>query len=150
MSDTHYRREFDDAMHQVDLHKAKHRERMAVMQEQLPAIAASATSANGAVTVTVNAEGILTGLRLSEAVGGMRPVDVADAVLRAYGGAQRDAARQVAELVTPHVGDEGYVQDRLRWRQGFEPSVTHEVLAEKPPAFEDEDDDFDPRSAYRA
>ncbi|MDQ7808081.1 YbaB/EbfC family nucleoid-associated protein [Amycolatopsis sp. A133] len=87
----------------------------------LEALSATATSADGAVSLSVNTDGVLTALRLTDAVSGMSPSEIADAVLRTYGQAQRDSARRTGQLLAP-LGTGGYLMDRLRWRAQFAPA----------------------------
>ncbi|MDT7798199.1 MAG: hypothetical protein QOI78_1632 [Actinomycetota bacterium] len=51
---------------------------------ELSALSATATSADGAVSLSVNTDGVMTGLRLTDAVSRMSPAEIADAVLRTY------------------------------------------------------------------
>jgi hypothetical protein len=87
---------------------------------ELSALSATATSADGAVSLSVNTDGVLTRLRLSGAVSGMSPPEIANAVLRTYVEAQRESAKRTGQLLAP-LGTGGYLMDRLRWRVQFEP-----------------------------
>ncbi|MEV6639747.1 YbaB/EbfC family nucleoid-associated protein [Amycolatopsis sp. NPDC051371] len=87
---------------------------------ELSALTATATSADGAVSLSVNTDGVLTRLRLTDAVSRMSPDEIADAVLRTYVEAQRDSAKRTGQLLAP-LGSGGYLMDRLRWRVQFEP-----------------------------
>ncbi|WP_033261635.1 YbaB/EbfC family nucleoid-associated protein [Amycolatopsis vancoresmycina] len=87
---------------------------------ELDALSATATSADGAVSLSVNTDGVLTRLRLTDAVSGMSPTEIADAVLRTYVEAQRESAKRTGQLLAP-LGSGGYLMDRLRWRVQFEP-----------------------------
>ncbi|MEU8631662.1 YbaB/EbfC family nucleoid-associated protein [Amycolatopsis sp. NPDC048633] len=88
---------------------------------ELSALSATATSADGAVSLSVNTDGVLTRLRLTDAVSRMSPDEIADAVLRTYVEAQRDSAKRTGQLLAP-LGSGGYLMDRLRWREQFEPA----------------------------
>src|SRR5207245_2899466 len=88
---------------------------------ELSALSATATSADGAVSLSVNTDGVLTRLRLTDAVSGMSPAEIADAVLRTYLEAQRDSAKRTGQLLA-QVGTGGYLMERLRWRAQFEPA----------------------------
>lgn len=88
---------------------------------ELSALSATATSADGAVSLSVNTDGVLTRLRLTDAVSRMSPDEIADAVLRTYIEAQRDSAKRTGQLLAP-LGSGGYLMDRLRWRVRFEPA----------------------------
>jgi hypothetical protein len=89
--------------------------------DELSALSATATSADGAVSLSVNTDGVLTALRLTDAVSRMSPSAIADAVLRTYVEAQRDSAKRTGQLLAP-LGTGGYLMDRLRWRVQFEPA----------------------------
>jgi hypothetical protein len=88
--------------------------------DELSALSATATSADGAVSLSVNTDGVLTRLRLTDAVSRMSPDEIADAVLRTYVDAQRESAKRTGQLLAP-LGSGGYLMDRLRWRVQFEP-----------------------------
>ncbi|MBE1500332.1 hypothetical protein H4696_007432 [Amycolatopsis lexingtonensis] len=96
---------------------------------ELSALSATATSDDGAVSLSVNTDGVLTRLRLTDAVSGMSPTEIADAVLRTYVAAQRESAKRTGQLLAP-LGSGGYLMDRLRWRVQFEP----EPVPVAPPA----------------
>ncbi|WP_410615667.1 YbaB/EbfC family nucleoid-associated protein [Amycolatopsis sp. lyj-109] len=88
---------------------------------ELDALSTTATSADGTVSLSVNTDGVLTRLRLTDAVSGMSPSEIADAVLRTYVEAQRESAKRTGQLLAP-LGSGGYLMDRLRWRVQFEPT----------------------------
>ncbi|MGW5719592.1 YbaB/EbfC family nucleoid-associated protein [Amycolatopsis sp. NPDC003865] len=88
---------------------------------ELSALSATATSADGAVSLAVNTDGVLTQLQFTDAVSGMAPAEIADVVLRTYVDAQRESAKRTAQLLA-QVGTGGYLMDRLRWRAQFEPA----------------------------
>ncbi|WP_410618103.1 YbaB/EbfC family nucleoid-associated protein [Amycolatopsis sp. cmx-8-4] len=88
---------------------------------ELSALSATATSADGTVSLSVNTDGVMTGLRLTDAVSRMSPAEIADAVLRTYAEAQRDSAQRTGQLLAP-LGNGGYLMDRLRWRLRYEPA----------------------------
>lgn len=138
-------------MHQFDRHKARHRERMALLQEKLPGLSVRESSPDGAVELSVNAEGVMTALSLDDHLQGSSPRDIASLVLRTYISAQRKAARQVAELISPLVGESGYLQERLRWRESLQPDVTDWVEPNRPSG-DDEgyDEEADTSPMYRA
>jgi len=100
---------------------------------ELSALSATATSADGAVSLSVNTDGVLTRLRLTDAVSGMSPSEIADAVLRTYVEAQRDSAKRTGQLLAP-LGTGGYLMDRLRWRVQFEPAPVPVAAPAPPPA----------------
>ncbi|MFI9449216.1 YbaB/EbfC family nucleoid-associated protein [Amycolatopsis sp. NPDC052450] len=91
------------------------------MLEALAALSVDASSPDGAVSVSVNTDGVMTRLRVTEAVSRMSPAEIADAVMRTYQEAQQESAKRSAKLMAP-IGNAGYITDRLRWRVGFTPS----------------------------
>ncbi|WP_103351075.1 YbaB/EbfC family nucleoid-associated protein [Amycolatopsis sp. CA-128772] len=102
---------------------------------ELDALSATATSADGTVSLSVNTDGVLTRLRLTDAVSGMSAAEIADAVLRTYVEAQRESAKRTGQLLAP-LGTGGYLMDRLRWRVQFEPEPVPVAVpvAAAPPA----------------
>jgi len=105
----------------------------AAMVAALAALSVEATSPDGAISVSVNTDGVLTRLRVGEAAGRMSPTEIANAVLRTYSQAQRDSAVRSAELLAP-LGNAGYLTDRLRWRTEFRPDL--QSAPERPSARE--------------
>lgn len=91
------------------------------MVDALAALSVDASSPDGAVSVSVNTDGVMTRLRLGNAVSGMSPAEIADTVMRTYLEAQQGSARRSAELMAP-LGNAGYLTDRLRWRVAFAPT----------------------------
>ncbi|MFI7122436.1 YbaB/EbfC family nucleoid-associated protein [Amycolatopsis sp. NPDC049868] len=91
------------------------------MLEALAALSVDASSPDGAVSVSVNTDGVMTRLRVGEAASRMSPAEIADTVMRTYQEAQQGSAKRSAELMAP-IGNAGYITDRLRWRLGFTPS----------------------------
>ncbi|MFK0243285.1 YbaB/EbfC family nucleoid-associated protein [Amycolatopsis azurea] len=91
------------------------------MLEALAALSVDASSPDGAVSVSVNTDGVMTRLRVSDSASRMSPAEIADAVMRTYQEAQQGSAKRSAELMAP-IGNAGYITDRLRWRLGFTPS----------------------------
>jgi hypothetical protein len=100
---------------------------------ELSALSATATSADGAVSLSVNTDGVLTRLQLTDAVSRLSPSEIADAVLRTYVEAQRDSAKRTGQLLAP-LGTGGYLMDRLRWRVQFEPAPVPVPVAAPAPA----------------
>ncbi|QRP43546.1 YbaB/EbfC family nucleoid-associated protein [Amycolatopsis sp. FDAARGOS 1241] len=112
----------------------------------LTALSVDATSPDGTVTATVNTDGVLTRLHLSDAVAGLSPAELAASVLATYAAAQRESAQRTAALLAP-LGTAGYVMDRLRWRAGFSPVTA--APADAPPADAPPADDLpSPDGAY--
>ncbi|MFE0022852.1 YbaB/EbfC family nucleoid-associated protein [Amycolatopsis sp. NPDC059021] len=99
------------------------------MVTALNTLSADVTSPGGVVSLSVNTDGVMTRLRLSDAVTGMSEAEIADLVMRTYAKAQRQSAERSAELLRP-LGNAGYLTDRLRWRLQFEPTMQ---AAEEPP-----------------
>jgi len=99
---------------------------------ELSALSASATSDDGAVSLSVNTDGVLTRLRLTDAVSGMSPAQIADAVLQTYVEAQRESAKRTGELLAP-LGSGGYLMDRLRWRMQYSPAPAPSPSPSPPP-----------------
>ncbi|NKQ59162.1 YbaB/EbfC family nucleoid-associated protein [Amycolatopsis sp. K13G38] len=103
----------------------------------LAELSAEATSPDGAVAVSVNSDGVLTRLRLGDAVAKMTPAEIANLVMRTYAQAQRESAQRSGELLQS-MGAGGYVMDRLRWRLQHQPDlqagreVPHTEPARKP------------------
>lgn len=91
------------------------------MLEALAALSVDASSPDGAVSVSVNTDGVMTRLRVSEAASRLSPAEIADVVMRTYQEAQQGSAKRSAELMAP-IGNAGYITDRLRWRLSFTPS----------------------------
>ncbi|MFC3450376.1 YbaB/EbfC family nucleoid-associated protein [Amycolatopsis speibonae] len=104
------------------------------MLEALATLSVDASSPDGAVSVSVNTDGVMTRLRVSDAASRMSPAEIADAVMRTYQEAQQGSAKRSAELMAP-IGNAGYITDRLRWRLGFTPSFqdTGETAFPVPP-----------------
>ncbi|WP_233598680.1 YbaB/EbfC family nucleoid-associated protein [Amycolatopsis sp. WAC 01375] len=102
------------------------------MLEALAALSVDASSPDGAVSVSVNTDGVMTRLRVTEAVSRMSPAEIADAVMRTYQEAQQESAKRSAKLMAP-IGNAGYITDRLRWRVGFTPSFQETGETVTPP-----------------
>lgn len=87
---------------------------------RLAALSVPATSPDGSVALAVNADGVLTRLRLSDAVNQQTPADIANNVLQAYAQAQRASAHRSRALLAS-LGADGHVMDQLRRRMAFQP-----------------------------
>lgn len=125
----------------------------AAMVAALSALSVDSASPDGAVAVSVNTDGVMTSLRLSDAVRRLSPDEIADLVVRTYVDAQRKSAERTAALMSP-LGNAGYLMDRLRWRVRFEPTpqVTESARPEKshdkpaePSILQDRSEDGPPR-----
>jgi hypothetical protein len=88
---------------------------------ELSALSATATSPDGAVSLSVNTDGVMTRLRLSDEVTRMSAAEISDLVMATYVKAQRESAERTARLMLP-MGIAGYLVDRLKWRAKFEPN----------------------------
>lgn len=87
---------------------------------KLEAMSVDKHSPDGAVSVSVNTDGVLTSLRLGDGVARMSPSEIANAVLQTYSQAQRESAKRTGEALGPMAG-KGYVGQRLVWRFRFQP-----------------------------
>lgn len=126
-----------DLMHGFDRMRRKKEERKAALAE-LEAMTVAGSTPDGSVSVTVTADGVLTGLRLSERADGLRPSELAALVLDTYLAAQRDAAVRATELAVTALGEDGYVHRRMLWRKELEPRPAAQRLP-VPDTDEDED-----------
>ena len=98
---------------------------------ELSALSATAASPDGAVSLSVNTDGVLTRLRLSDEVTRMSAAEISDLVMATYVKAQRESAERTARLMLP-MGIAGYIVDRLKWRAKFSPDL--QKTAEPAPA----------------
>src|SRR5262245_26660609 len=80
---------------------AEHLERVKHAQEQRAQIVAEAQAANNRVTVKVNADGALVGLRFSDDISDLDYDEIAAAVLTAGREAAATAAERVRKLIAP-------------------------------------------------
>lgn len=88
--------------------------RAATAQAALAELTATATSRDGAVTVTVAPSGALQRLALGERAEALSRVQLAEAVLATARAAHADAAARAAEAVAPLVGERSAAMDFLR------------------------------------
>lgn len=100
------------------------------MVAALSALSVSAASPDDTVSLSVNTDGVMTRLRLSDTASSLTPAQLADAVMRTYVEAQRTSAQRTAELLRP-LGNAGYLTDRLHWRLQYEPG--YQRIEEPPP-----------------
>jgi DNA-binding protein YbaB len=89
-----------------------HRARSA--QTELAAVEATATSRDGAVTVTVTPAGALQRLVLGERAEGLTRIQLADTVLATVRRAHAEAAERAAQTLAPLVGDRSEAMRLLR------------------------------------
>ncbi|KOV89835.1 YbaB/EbfC family nucleoid-associated protein [Nocardia sp. NRRL S-836] len=74
-------------------------------RDQLGGVGGSASSPDGLITVSVNATGVLTDLRIKPEARGMDPGEIASAILAASSKAQREASGRVVQIMTDFVGE---------------------------------------------
>jgi len=90
------------------------RARAARAQRELAAATGTATSRDGAVTVTVNPAGALQSLVLTERAEGMSRVQLATAVLTTARRAQHEAAQRAEAALVPVLGEHGEAMAVIR------------------------------------
>jgi DNA-binding protein YbaB len=83
-------------------------------QQALATAAGTATSRDGAVTVTVDPAGALRRLVLSEGIDGLTRVQLADAVLDTAHRARQEAVRQAEDALVPVLGERSEAMAVLR------------------------------------
>ncbi|SFQ21379.1 YbaB/EbfC DNA-binding family protein [Amycolatopsis arida] len=82
------------------------RDQLAEAQRELAAVTESASSAEGLVTATVNARGVLTGLVIAdEAYQRYRPAELAREIVRVSAAATVRALRGAADVLAPALPD---------------------------------------------
>ena len=111
--------------------------RAAEAKARLQRVSATATSADGAVTVTVNTAGALQELTFGPRADELPRARLAQAVLAAARRAQIDAAQQLTGIMAPVIGDRSEAMEFLR-EQIPAPEAPAEEVRRKPPS----DDDF--------
>ncbi|SHG10674.1 YbaB/EbfC family nucleoid-associated protein [Streptoalloteichus hindustanus] len=96
-------------------------ERYQDMQQQVSSISSTAASSDGAVRVTVDSSGVLTGLEISDRVRQMSGSEVAALVLTTMRRAQARITDQVAEVMRSTVGDDAQTVEAVvgNYRQRF-------------------------------
>ncbi|GHG00505.1 MULTISPECIES: YbaB/EbfC family nucleoid-associated protein [Amycolatopsis] len=111
--------------------------RAAEAKERLARVSATATSSDGAVTVTVNTAGALQELSFGPRADELPRTRLAQAVLAAARRAQLDAAQQLTGIMAPVIGERSAAMEFLK-EQIPAPEVPAEEVRRKPPS----DDDF--------
>lgn len=110
--------------------------RAAEAKARLERVSATASSADGAVTVTVNTSGALQELTFGPRADELPRARLAQAVLAAAKRAQVDAAQQLTAIMTPVIGADSDAMEFLR-EQIPAPEVPEETpqreFAETPP-----------------
>lgn len=129
MTDQH-RRDFDDVKAELQHAPDKIRAQRDAFDNDLPRLSVEAKSADGAVEVTVDWEGLLTGLRLGPNASHLDPRHLAALVLATYTTAQRDAARKVADIFANITVPKSFFAYRLHQRETFAAEVIPEPAPE--------------------
>ncbi|WP_177328844.1 YbaB/EbfC family nucleoid-associated protein [Amycolatopsis australiensis] len=111
--------------------------RAAEAKARLQHLSATATSPDGAVTVTVNTSGALQELSFGPRADELPRTRLAEAVLAAARRAQIDAAQQLTSVMAPVIGDDSAAMSFLREQIPAPESPAGEPRR-KPPS----DDDF--------
>src|SRR5689334_22031124 len=111
--------------------------RAAEAKARLQRVSATATSADGAVTVTVNTAGALQELTFGPRADELPRTRLAQAVLATAKRAQLDAAQQLTGIMAPVIGERSEAMEFLK-EQIPAPEVPTEEPRRKPPS----DDDF--------
>jgi DNA-binding protein YbaB len=107
------------------------REQLAVVHRQLASVSASASSADGLVTATVGARGVLTDLVIDNAAyERYRPAELAAHIVRAAREAAVEAFNGAEEVLVPVLG--GDVEPRTVLL-GTADLTVDEIVGEKPP-----------------
>jgi DNA-binding protein YbaB len=81
-------------------------DRLDAVRTRVEEIRVEETSANGAVTVTVDANGVLSAIRFSERVANVRPDELSTSVMSALHTAQSRIAERVQEATEAELGDD--------------------------------------------
>src|ERR671933_277618 len=84
-----------------------------VMRARVEQIQASASSPDGAVRVTVDSHGVLTGLAFTDTIRDMRPPELAAQVMACLRRAQQQLAPKVREAMLATVGGEQQLVDNV-------------------------------------
>lgn len=102
-------RELSDIERMVDDFERNATERAAKfeqMRQQVEQISITESAASGAVSVTVGNNGIPTDVRMTEAVRGMAPAEIAGAVMSAMQRAQAKYPERLQQITAATVGDD--------------------------------------------
>jgi DNA-binding protein YbaB len=86
----------------------------ATAQAELAAVAATESSPDGSVTLTVNCAGALTGLTIGRPAEGLSRVQLAAAILATAQRAHAEAAARMAEVMRPLLGERSAAMTLLR------------------------------------
>lgn len=88
-------------------------DRIAQLQAKGQAVSVTATSPDGSVTVTVNASGVPTALRIDDKLSGEPGARIADQVLSTMRRAQARIADKMRDVMRDTVGDDKEVVDQV-------------------------------------
>jgi DNA-binding protein YbaB len=110
--------------------------RAADAKARLERVSATATSADGAVTVTVNTAGALQELAFGPRADELPRTRLAQAVLATARRARIDAAQQLTGIMAPVIGEDSKAMEFLR-EQIPAPEEPAEEPRRKPPSDED-------------
>ena len=88
-------------------------DRIAQLRTKAETISATATSPDGSVTITVNANGAITDLRVTDRLSGQPGARIAEQVLATMRGAQARIADKVREVMRETIGDDKEIADEV-------------------------------------
>jgi len=121
------------------------RDQLADVQRDLAGISASATSPDGAVTATVGAQGVLTGLELTDAAYRLRPAQLAELVLRTARLAAAEAAERTYRVLGPVLPAGADPEALVRGTADLRPEEIAPSPRRSRPRVVDDDEDFEQR-----
>ena len=137
--------ETDESFSKVVAETQERLARLARLQATAEQVSVSATSPDGAVTVTVNTSGALTGLRINDRLSGQPGARIAEAVLATTRQAQARIAGTMSEVMRDIIGDDPEIADGVMalYRTKFpppppqqqRPPSVDEVRFEQPPGY---------------
>lgn len=88
-------------------------DRIAQLETKAKTISATATSPDGSVTITVNANGAITELRISDKISGEPGARIAEHVLSTMRRAQARIADKVRDVMRETIGDDKEIVDEV-------------------------------------
>ncbi|MEC3977794.1 YbaB/EbfC family nucleoid-associated protein [Amycolatopsis sp. H20-H5] len=107
-------------------------QRYGAMQAEVQQIAITAAVANGAVSVTVGHNGLPTAIKMTDAVRGMNPDEIAANVMKAIQKAQSGYPERMREIIAETVGDDSISRHLVETAEASFPDAPEEEL-ELPP-----------------
>jgi DNA-binding protein YbaB len=110
------------------------------MQQEVERISITESAADGAVSVTVGANGIPTNVEMTERVSRLRPDEIAGAVMQAMTKAQSRYPQELARIMGETVGETAATQHILATAQASFPSAEE---SPHPPETRGDGDDGD-------